>query len=116
MRGSGTSMKKTLNSKRAWLNPYGHGHIVTSVTTTERERSAIMAKKHGPGIERDVDAVFDLADCSRIVSLDFEVYGPENEKKKLIAERRKKVRLLRDVVNSFADAYEQALDWLEETR
>ena len=56
-----------------------------------------------------VDADLTVADCGRVVSLDFCV-GSENDARNALY----KVRLLRDVVDDFAAALEGAIeDWRE---
>jgi hypothetical protein len=79
---------------RRFLNRRGHqagAYLLASVRDTSRER--------GSYVEPDVE--FDLADCNRVVSLDFPLYT-ERERRNSLA----KVALLADVVARFRDALE----------
>lgn len=69
---------------RQFLNTEEHGgaaHIV-----------GIVSSNSGHESKRNVDAHFDIADCSRTVSLDFDVYGDSDQ-----AEENVRVKLRRFV-------------------
>lgn len=54
--------------------------------------------------QREIEADLVIADCSRITSLDLSAYNPEDASNAL-----HKVRLLRAIVDDFADAFEDAV-------
>jgi hypothetical protein len=53
---------------------------------------------------REVDADLTIADCSRVVSLDLSAFNEADARNAL-----HKARLLRAIVNEFADAFEDAV-------
>lgn len=81
--------------KRAWLNGPGEGDAYISGT--------IKAQKtyiDGRGNTHDgyVDAVLSIADCSRIVTLDFDVYEKAEAQTRL-----KKIDLMLDFLTKYRD-------------
>ncbi|SHM37782.1 hypothetical protein [Cryptosporangium aurantiacum] len=89
--------KGRLHYRRLWLNRpgfHGRGHLL----------SEVHLDRNSDGVA--IRAEFLLADCSRSVTIDFDMY--ENA---TAADRRnalRKARLLRESVNSFCDALEVA--------
>ena len=54
--------------------------------------------------QREIDADLVIADCSRITSLDLSAYNPQDAGNAL-----HKIRLLRTIIDEFADAFEDAV-------
>ena len=62
----------------------------------------------------ELDIVFELSDCSRVVSLDFSTWEKMPEEELLNVYR--KVHILRDAVDEFAEEALTALDWYDSVR
>lgn len=99
--------KKTKSRKlfrcRSFLNPPSDGGIAiisAHVTTTEREDTT------------NVDASLLISDCSNSILLDFDVWTSSQDSQ-VMAERRKKIKVLRTEVNAFLDAVEEGYAALE---
>jgi hypothetical protein len=85
--------------RRTFLNLRGH----------HAGAYALADIKVEPGYDRDertkrVSATLSIADCGRVVTLEFDVDSPSDARNSL-----HKARLLRDVVNHFTDALERAV-------
>lgn len=53
------------------------------------------------GIEKSMGASLSIGDCSRSITLDFNIYSPE-DKKKIVH----KAKVFREVINNFLDTVE----------
>ncbi len=89
--------------KRQFLNTdkKASGAIIASI---EKETFKVKASKEP---ETYFNATLDLIDCNRKVTLDF-CFGVADKKE--IKEKLKKLQILRNTVNEFADALENQLN------
>lgn len=104
-------MIKKFGEKRFFLNPkegIAAGYFYAQVDNELKPR-----KDHWPRI--DAECGIELSDCSRKISLDFEIWISDTKKKTLknIREKRAKLARLRVLINEFADAADGAYDYLE---
>lgn len=88
---------KKATTHRKWLNPDGSGHILWSVSVPKLHTPS--GKGHKPWIDGP-DVEFVLSDCTRKISLDFECWDKDDNRKKVL----KKVDLLLDEVMAFRTA------------
>lgn len=99
--------RKTYFEKRRWLNAAvtqraamsGHVRLNHQASDPTSKHSWRHTSKH------DVEAELVLSDCSRTITLDFDVYGEGDSRA-----RRIKVSTLRTFINEWCDAFEAALD------
>lgn len=94
---------KKLMYRRRFLNRPKHhtgAHVIARVEV-ENTRSG----------KPFVDASLRLADCNRVVELDFNVYDRADAKNAL-----HKAKLLRDLIDEFAESLEEAIEHWEDLR
>ena len=91
-----------LYSRRTFLNPTETIAIIKArVEIFERDTNI------------EVDASLVISDCANNIHLDFDIYE-SSVTKKYLRERRKKVALLRKIINDFLDAVDVGYDEIEE--
>ena len=94
--------RRILYSRRTFLNPTETIAIIKArVEIFERDTNI------------EVDASLVISDCANNIHLDFDIYE-SSVTKKYLCERRKKVALLRKIINDFLDAVDVGYDEIEE--
>lgn len=94
--------RRILYSRRTFLNPTETIAIIKArVEIFERDTNI------------EVDASLVISDCANNIHLDFDIYE-SSVTKKYLRERRKKVALLRKIINDFLDAVDVGYDEIEE--
>lgn len=80
--------------RRRFLNKRGHHAGAYVIATVDVEHYTHKGKER-----RAVDAYIDLADCGRVIALDFDVNSKPRARNAIY-----KAQLLRDVLDGFIDA------------
>jgi hypothetical protein len=88
--------------KRAFLNP---------ITTGKPSFIYAVAQSSEGGKKEYGDYVLTIADCKRIIELDFSLTGPRLRKQSLA-----KIDLLAEVINHFKDAIHAEADLIDRRR
>ncbi len=104
-------MKKKFGKKRYFLN--ADEGVAAASFNVEVEADIAPKKDYWPTI--DMSSGIQLSDCSRQISLEFDIWISDKKIKTLknIRERRAKLQRLKDIVNEFAEATNEAYDYLE---
>ncbi|AKU17483.1 hypothetical protein [Luteipulveratus mongoliensis] len=87
--------------RRRFLNRRGHHAGAYAIAQVDLKR----ARGADPDEPTRVDADLHLADCHRMVTLDFYADDRDSARNAL-----HKARLLREIVNGFVDAFEEAVE------
>ncbi|MFC7490227.1 MULTISPECIES: hypothetical protein [unclassified Knoellia] len=97
--------------RRRFLNRRGHHAGAYAIAQVDLERARTHAANADTDTDADadesasVDAQLNLADCQRMVTLDFYADDRDSARNAL-----HKARLLREIVNGFVDALEEAVE------
>lgn len=90
-----STKRKYRVNERQWLNPESNtwtGYITTQVEDTSKVRTP----------RKTPQTFFKMADCQNVITLDFGMWGDEEDRKHSID----KARVLRDAIVRFTDALE----------
>jgi len=103
-------MTRKQTNKRFFLNPK-EGVAAASFEVT------FMKDFEGKWPKLDVEASITISDCNRQISLEFEVWNPDDKKeaKRVIRERRAKLKRLKQILDEFVVATNAAYDEMEES-
>jgi hypothetical protein len=88
--------------KRAFLNP---------ITTGKPSFVFAVAQSSEGGKKEYGDYVLTIADCKRMIELDFSLTGPRSRKQSLA-----KIDLLAEVINRFKDAIHAEADLIDQRK
>jgi hypothetical protein len=91
---------KKLFYRRKFINPHGDGAAYLLGKIERRVHS-------GTNERYDYDAYLKIADCNRVIDLEFDVYGDLTEATRSLAARVNKVNVLIDALTAFRDVLDQ---------